>query len=572
MEASREKRQCFTTSTPMEPRKVEPIIDSDSSTNQRSGDYPNGTEGDTSDSLWSPIRRSPTNISTELEKNKITPPKPESRSLEERGLFITTKNWDWAAIKNGLIRKTSSMPGLINLVSENTLFVPYETRHRSHSLSSIDRLELDSCSWPSDIKSDTKSAKEQVVIAREKIEEVLSFKPEKVEEEDHSSEAEKVEEDHSFKPEKAGEDHSFKTPKRALKFSPDTPIGLESKLERLFLNQTSSPTLRAASIFGKDGKGSIEDDLTTGQADKGGSRRKTLFGRRRLISLGCGAERIDAGVSSTVGNDGELISHFGRAERNSFTALSSSEAPVQTEFDAGAESEKKLAPNYVSEEFNILSGPADELNMLAVPPVEKLTPEGVNEEVNMLALPAVEKMTPAGVSEEVNKLALPAVEKLTPAVVSEEVNMLAVPGVEKLTPTVVSEEVNMLAMPADEACKEVTRSRKKLFPTDASEKVNKLSKPAVNDIKTPGFNSSTDGREVSKSGNSKPKNKGKKNYTKKVGKTSMIPGQKKIKELNFFTSKEITECSSPRVTGEAISSKSYVQEEAAQRNKCQENK
>ena len=71
------------------------------------------------------------------------------------------------------------------------------------------------------------------------------------------------------------------TPKRRLKFSPDTPQGLEGKLRRLTVEQTASPTLRDNVTSGQDVQISVHEPGSLGLIDV--NLRKKVVGRRRLV-------------------------------------------------------------------------------------------------------------------------------------------------------------------------------------------------------------------------------------------------------------------------------------------------
>ena len=73
------------------------------------------------------------------------------------------------------------------------------------------------------------------------------------------------------------------TPKRRLKFSPDTPQGLESKLRRLTVKQTASPTLRGDVTNGQNIQISVHEHGSIGLMDV--KLRKKVVGRRRLLSF-----------------------------------------------------------------------------------------------------------------------------------------------------------------------------------------------------------------------------------------------------------------------------------------------
>ena len=78
------------------------------------------------------------------------------------------------------------------------------------------------------------------------------------------------------------EENYNRTPKRSLKISPDTQIGLDSKLNRIRLDQTASPTLRGVISQGSP-RGRA---LTLDTPDRISNRlaRKLVLGKRRLHS------------------------------------------------------------------------------------------------------------------------------------------------------------------------------------------------------------------------------------------------------------------------------------------------
>ena len=77
----------------------------------------------------------------------------ESRSLDIRRILMTTLHWERAAVDNGVLRKSNSLPGNIDRIEENYFLRAFQ-RQRSLSESDIARMELDSCSWSIDKEKD----------------------------------------------------------------------------------------------------------------------------------------------------------------------------------------------------------------------------------------------------------------------------------------------------------------------------------------------------------------------------------------------------------------------------------
>ena len=70
-----------------------------------------------------------------------------------------------------------------------------------------------------------------------------------------------------------------------LRFSPSTPVGLEAKMKRITLNQTSKPTLRGQRRHGgTDNRPCLgeNDNILESPRIEG---RKILFGRRRMDAM-----------------------------------------------------------------------------------------------------------------------------------------------------------------------------------------------------------------------------------------------------------------------------------------------
>ena len=80
---------------------------------------------------------SPTKISGGMAGMQVTPPKAESESTEERKLAHQGLSLTWAATVTGIIKKTRSLPDLIQSVRENELFKPYVSRVKSPDLMSF---------------------------------------------------------------------------------------------------------------------------------------------------------------------------------------------------------------------------------------------------------------------------------------------------------------------------------------------------------------------------------------------------------------------------------------------------
>jgi len=104
------------------------------------------------------------------------------------------------------------------------------------------------------------------------------------------------------------------TPKRALKYSPDTPLGLEGKMERFSLEQTASPTIRKGVHAGEMGRERKSEKMpTAGDNDEGLNRRnldllrRMAFGKRRILSNREGEEVVDPGNGSKVSDDQNIM-------------------------------------------------------------------------------------------------------------------------------------------------------------------------------------------------------------------------------------------------------------------------
>ena len=166
--------------------------------------------------------------------------------------------------------------------------------------------------------------------------------------------------------------------------------------------------------------------------------------------------------------------------------------------------------------------------------VDDTTPACVGEEVNKLTLVA-RNSTPAGVGEEVNKLTV-AVRNSTPACAGEKVNEPTLGGVgNDTTPAGVGEKVNRSTLEA---------VRVDTTPAVSGEKVNRCHNPVVDKS-----NFTVAGKKrirmTGSAGEScaaqdKLKTNGKRKYTKKTGKKSLIPGQRKLNEFSFTKNKDTT--------------------------------
>ena len=88
------------TSTPAGPREIPCIIDSDGKTTDES--YASGSA---QDSYGTPAVAKKTYQSLDLEKNRLTPRKPESKSIELGIIMETTVRWDRAARLAGVIKR-----------------------------------------------------------------------------------------------------------------------------------------------------------------------------------------------------------------------------------------------------------------------------------------------------------------------------------------------------------------------------------------------------------------------------------------------------------------------------------
>ena len=50
-------------------------------------------------------------------------------------------------MSRGILKRSNSLPDSLDLVMENTLFKSYPARNRSYSLSDIEKISLEECSW-----------------------------------------------------------------------------------------------------------------------------------------------------------------------------------------------------------------------------------------------------------------------------------------------------------------------------------------------------------------------------------------------------------------------------------------
>ena len=298
------------TSTPLARRETPQIISSDQDSSPESSLQSLSSLG--GDIQVSPVVRR-TNISNDMEKNKITPVKIESKSMEERGLEITCRNWDDAAARMGIIKRTRSLPDLIDLKLENVFFNKRKTRMRSHSLSSIDGLSLESCSWSiekENLKVSSSGEGEEKQVVNGLSLESYSWSTEKenlkvsssMEEEKQVAVGDMVQKDVPNLMVVLN-----KTPKRKLKFSPETEVGLDQKLKHLTEDQLASPTLRKRKTW-------MEVDIVTSQGrtvtptlkseaetppigSVGGDLRKMVLGKRRGKSY-CGAGAVERATTA----------------------------------------------------------------------------------------------------------------------------------------------------------------------------------------------------------------------------------------------------------------------------------
>ena len=307
------------TSTPIAPRKVPSLIESDSSESHRSINSSIETE------QYSPIMAKKTNVSSQMEQTRITPIKPESRSLTEKRLFTTTRNWEDAAGRRGIVRKCNSMPDSLDKLRENALYRSFE-RIRSRS---VDSFFLDSCSWSIEklenekdlngvagenmyicplgeqnnicppagrmneeklscavtrgVSSEVSSSGINLMIKCDE-ENKLSASPEEVV--TYGIKAREVITDATVGGSNwkslPDEENYNRTPKRSLKISPDTQIGLDAKLNRIRLDQTASPTLRGVISQGSPRGRALTLDTPDRISNK--LARKLVLGKRRLQS------------------------------------------------------------------------------------------------------------------------------------------------------------------------------------------------------------------------------------------------------------------------------------------------
>ena len=165
-----------------------------------------------------------------------------------RRILTTTFNWEEAAVQNGIILRSTSLPVGLNTIKENALFGGYDTRvsPRQRSLSEsnvgdiLEDISLSSCSWSIDKKKEdlspnlandeasgkksSESMEEEVVIEDLKvmIDEIILKAPDNVLQQRGAT--------------------GPSTPKRTLKFSPDTPrSGRKGLVE---MDNAGSPILR----------------------------------------------------------------------------------------------------------------------------------------------------------------------------------------------------------------------------------------------------------------------------------------------------------------------------------------
>ena len=271
-EAKKQKSFFFETSTPKAYRVSKEIIDSDQESPiglmcaERSSDYNSSGGGDGSTGMV--VKR--TGISQEVDiKCEVQKRSFESKSLEIRRVLTTTMHWERAAIKNGILKKSTSLPGSIDRLEDNYFFGGYQ-RQRSLSESDIVAMDLDSCSWSID------KEKEQVV-AGEEILNVTGVRKEnynpKLEEESNQAAEDVMDEveNHNSKPEEdidqateggplhrqfsrillntprsvleqRGADSTMAAPKRLINVSPDERT--RHRKISITMDDVGSPTLR----------------------------------------------------------------------------------------------------------------------------------------------------------------------------------------------------------------------------------------------------------------------------------------------------------------------------------------
>ena len=157
-------RFLFETSTPKAYRNAHEVIDSDpespilNSSDCKLGvggsDISNLSQGD---STAGAVCKK-TGISQEVGEVAIDLKPAESKSVELNKVLTTTVCWERAAVSNGILRKTVSLPDSLDKIEKNALFSEYHTRQRSFSESDIVPMDLSTCSWSIERKAEEEAS------------------------------------------------------------------------------------------------------------------------------------------------------------------------------------------------------------------------------------------------------------------------------------------------------------------------------------------------------------------------------------------------------------------------------
>ena len=218
-----------------------------------------------------------TNLSDDLQVQKLTPDKKESESVEERKLSTTARNWERAAKDKGLITRASSLPEDLNKLEDNFWLAEFKSRQkrmRSLSTSDLSVPSLNSCTWS--------------------VEKITNLTMEA-----HGGKNDTVD---------GGLEEVNRTPKSKLQISTQTPSRLEGKLERISIDQAASPTLRKPVGSTVTPLPDLERSrCQTLDPSCSQSLRKKLLGRRRIASMGDG-EKEDGNTQSDTRGARECLS------------------------------------------------------------------------------------------------------------------------------------------------------------------------------------------------------------------------------------------------------------------------
>ena len=206
-----------------------------------------------------------------------------------RRILTTTFNWEEAAVHNGIILRSTSLPVGLNNIKENALFGDYETRvsprQRSVSESNVgdivEDISLRSCSWSIEKKDEDlstnvaiegasgkksrESMEEEVVIEDLKgmFDEIILNAPDEVLQQRGVT--------------------GPSTPKRTLKFSPDTPSSGRKGLVEM--DDAGSPILRKRDFIEDQQMEEVARSRANSVSKLNLMERLMVQGRRRARSL-----------------------------------------------------------------------------------------------------------------------------------------------------------------------------------------------------------------------------------------------------------------------------------------------